>query len=58
MLPVSVYFFIELLKGQKAEMTDYLLGLPLGITFTLVTSVEVINWIKSRRSHIFMPKHS
>ncbi|HVU54765.1 MAG TPA: HXXEE domain-containing protein [Puia sp.] len=58
MLPVSAFFFIEIIRGQKTEITDYLLGFPLGIFFTLVTSVEVINWIKSRHFRILMPKHS
>jgi hypothetical protein len=58
LLPVSAFFFFEIIKWQKASVTDYLIGLPLGIFFTLVTSVEVINWIKARQFRIFMPRHS
>jgi hypothetical protein len=58
LLPVSAFFFREVIGKQKASLTDYLVGVPLGIFFTLVTSVEVINWIKSRHFHTTAPKHS
>ncbi|HWB94792.1 MAG TPA: HXXEE domain-containing protein [Puia sp.] len=55
-LPVSVFFFVEIIREGKADVTDYLVGLLLGILFTLITSVAVINWIKSRHFRSFMPR--
>ncbi len=51
LLPVSSFFFIQLIREDKAYLSDYLIGIPLGIVFTLGTSVEVINWAKSRYFH-------
>jgi len=57
-LPLSAFFFTAIIRDEKANVVDYLAGIPVGIFFTLITSVEVINWLKSRHYRVLISRHS
>ncbi|HWB26024.1 MAG TPA: HXXEE domain-containing protein [Chitinophagaceae bacterium] len=49
LLPVSLFFFISIIKNNTASVWDYVVGIPLGIFFTLVSSVKLLEWLQQKK---------
>ncbi|GAC1426478.1 MAG: hypothetical protein NVSMB7_02940 [Chitinophagaceae bacterium] len=58
LLPVSLFFFWSIIKYDIAGTLDYIIGVPLGIFFTLVSSVKLVEWLKQVKMHYAFPSHS
>jgi hypothetical protein len=46
LLPVSLFFFINVIRHNTASLWDWVIGIPLGIFFTLVSSVKLMEWLQ------------
>lgn len=56
-LPISVYFFFLVIKGNLATPLDWILGLVLGIALNYLGIFKVIDWLKNKNSiYIFKEK--
>jgi hypothetical protein len=53
-LPIAVYFFILVFRGDLATTVDWILGIGLGIVLNYVGILKLIEWLKNgNTSHIF-----
>ncbi|MDE3236722.1 MAG: HXXEE domain-containing protein [Bacteroidota bacterium] len=59
MLPVSVFFFWSVISDGTAGVWDYTVGIPLGIFFSMVSSVTLIEWLQEhmQRNKSVMVNH-
>ncbi|MDE3253824.1 MAG: HXXEE domain-containing protein [Bacteroidota bacterium] len=49
LLPVSLYFFWSVLHDPDIAIWNYCIGIPLGIFFSRVSSVQLIEWIRGTK---------
>jgi hypothetical protein len=49
LLPVSLYFFWSVLHDPDTASWNYYIGIPLGIFFSRVSSVQLIEWIRKKK---------
>jgi len=52
-LPVSAFFFLSVIGSDEVAVIDYLIGIPMGIFFTTISSVEVIGWWRTKHTRWF-----
>ena len=49
-LPISVYFFFLVIKGNLATPLDWVLGFVLGIALNYVGIIKMIDWLKNKNT--------
>lgn len=49
-LPISVYFFYLVIKGNLASPLDWVLGIILGIALNYLGILKMIDWFKNRNT--------
>lgn len=52
LLPVSLYFFWSVLHDPDTDIWNYYIGIPLGLFFSRVSSVQLIEWIRTKRNSL------
>ena len=53
-MPIAVYFFYWLIQGNLVTLTDWILGIVLGVVLNYMGILKLIDWIKDENtSHIF-----
>lgn len=50
LLPVSLFFFWSILHDPDTASWNYYIGIPLGIFFSRVSSVQLIEWIRTKKN--------
>jgi hypothetical protein len=55
-LPVSVWFFIMLIKSDAASRVDWIAGITLGIILNLFAMIELFEWFKAKIQSFLVKK--
>lgn len=55
-LPISVYFFILIFRGNIATTVDWILGIALGIALNYIGILKMIDLLKDKNTSYIFPK--
>jgi hypothetical protein len=56
-LPVVIYFFSLMLRGNSATSLDWFLGIALGIVLNYIGVLKLIDWLKDKQTaYVFPPR--
>jgi hypothetical protein len=55
-MPVAVYFFYWVIQGHLDTLTDWILGIVLGVVLNYVGILKLIEWIKDKNTKYIFPK--
>ena len=54
--PIAGYFFYFLIQGNFATLTDWILGIVLGIALNVIGILKLIDWLKDENTEYIFPK--
>ncbi len=54
-LPISIIFFYMLITQSIAQPIDYIIGIPLGIVLNVVGVLQLIIWLKDKKTPYIFP---
>jgi hypothetical protein len=54
--PIAGYFFYLLIHGNLATLTDWGLGIILGIALNFIGILKLIDWLKNENTEYIFPK--
>ena len=54
-LPISIIFFYMLIVQNIAQPIDYIIGIPLGIVLNVVGVLQLIIWLKDKKTPYIFP---
>jgi hypothetical protein len=56
--PIAVYFGYLLIQGNLATLTDWIVGVILGIALNFIGILKLIDWLKDENTQYVFPKRS
>lgn len=56
--PITFFFFKIITVEGMATVTDYAIGIPLGIIFNVVGVLKLIDWMKNINTKYLFPNHN
>ncbi len=54
-LPISIIFFYMIITQSIAQPIDYIIGIPLGIVLNVVGVLQLIIWLKDKKTPYIFP---
>jgi uncharacterized membrane protein len=54
--PIAVYFGYLLIQGNLATITDWIVGVILGIVLNVIGILKLIDWLKDEKTKYIFPK--
>jgi hypothetical protein len=49
-VPIAVWYYSTIIANQRTHMTDWLIGIPLGIALNFLGIVKLIDWMADRNT--------
>ena len=54
-LPISVIFFVLVIRQNAASTLDWIVGIVLGATLNYIGILKVIDWMKNKKTSFIFP---